>query len=89
MYRRRVAQIQHFKVGRVVFLDPPVPKVHMDADVVCGFGDAGNGADISVAYIVVVSGLHDLVTLTEELLAADCLYLIRSLRIHGISQNFI
>ena len=45
--------------------------------------------DIPVADIVVIAGLHDLVALTEDTLAARSLSLIKSRRIYGISKDFV
>ena len=84
-----VTVIQHLEVRGVVFFDAAVSEIHMDGHVVLRLGDARDHPDIPVADIVVIAGLHDLVALTEDTLAARSLSLIKSRRIYGISKDFV
>ena len=89
MDRGRITVIQHLKIRGVVFFDAAVSEIHMDGHVVLRLGDARDHPDIPVADIVVIAGLHDLVALTEDTLAARSLSLIKSRRIYGISKDFV
>ena len=74
--RGRITVIQHLKIRGVVFFDAAVSEIHTDGRVVLGLGDARDHPDISVADVVVVPGLHDLVALAEDSFSTSSLSLI-------------
>lgn len=80
-----IAQIQLIQHGRVVFCDPPA-EVHLHPGLASILPDGGDVANVAVAHIPEVPGLHDLVPTPKKAGAIGNLGLPGPRRIQQIPQ---
>ena len=69
----------------MIFSGTSVTEIHQNTSLVLGLCDPGYGSDVTVAHILEVFDLHDLVAFAEGAFSANCLHFIKSLGIHRIS----